>query len=91
MPQEKISLKCETCGETHILNKTPELPAHVFNLKCNWCIKCEDRAEDYYYEWWDDNENDGKEPMPDPPDNQLCLPFIFDEIGVLEGVQEERL
>ena len=78
----EISLHCQLCGEVHTLPKTPELPLHVFILKCNWCIKCEDRADDYYNEWWDESENDGKEPISETPDNQLCMPFIMDELQI---------
>lgn len=80
----RIQLTCQTCGKVHDLRKTSELPAHVFFMKCNWCPACSDQADDYYSEWWDENENDGSEPPQPVPDNQLCMPFIFDEIGILE-------
>ena len=79
---QRISLTCQSCNKVHDLEKTPELPANVFFMKCNWCPCCEDTAKDYYEEWWDEDDNDGKEPSPPVPDNQLTMPFIFDEIGV---------
>ena len=52
-------------------------------MKCNWCPKCEDSANDYWQEWWDENDNDPANPKPLPvPDNQLTMPFIFDELGI---------
>ena len=63
--------------------KTEEIPAHVFFMRCNWCPLCEDQAKDYYKEWWDEDEDNPDKPKPIPVgDNQLCLPFIMDEIGV---------
>lgn len=80
----QMKLICEGCNETYDLPKTSEIPAHIFVIRCNWCPKCENTAQDYWEQWWDDDEdgNNGN-PLPVPvPDNQLCLPFIFDEIGV---------
>jgi len=81
---ERIQLTCENCHKVHDLQKTNELPKHVFFMKCNWCPNCEDEAKDYYEEWWDENDNDGTPPQPPVPDNQLCMPFIFEEIGIKE-------
>jgi hypothetical protein len=79
---DRIKLTCECCNTVHDLNKTPELPAHVFFMRCNFCPSCEDRATDYYEEWWDEEENNPvKQPIP-VPDNQLCFPFIFDELNI---------
>jgi len=80
----RIKLHCETCNYVHDLEKTPELPAHVFFIHCNWCPLCEERAEDYYQEWWDDNEDgNNRKELPIPvPDNQLVMPFIFDELEI---------
>jgi hypothetical protein len=85
---DRISLTCETCGKVHDLRKTDEIPAHVFFMRCNWCIECEDQAQDYYNEWWEESENGDNIPTP-VPDNQLCMPFIFDEIGVKEVKEKE--
>lgn len=83
--EQRIQLTCETCGKVHDLRKTKELPDHVFFMRCNWCIECEDRAKDYYEEWWDEDENNpDTQPIP-VSDNQLCLPFIFEEIGIKEN------
>lgn len=79
---QQISLYCECCMKTWTLDKTPELPARVFNMRCSWCPSCEDRAEDYYQEWWDEKDNPEDGPVAPVPDNQLCMPFIFDEIGI---------
>ena len=80
---ERIKLTCETCHKVHDLRKTDEIPAHVLFMRCNWCIECEDKAQDYYEEWWDEDENNPDKPQPIPVgDNQLCMPFIMDEIGV---------
>jgi len=80
---ERIKLTCETCHTVHDLQKTNELPAHVFFMRCNWCPNCEDQANDYYEEWWNEDEDNTDKPQPIPVgDNQLCMPFIFDEVGV---------
>lgn len=79
---DRIKLTCETCNHIWDLPKTEEIPLLVFNMHCNWCPKCEDRAQDYYQEWWDEDENGDPELKPVPIDdpNQLCLPFIFEEL-----------
>ncbi len=84
---ERINLTCETCGIVHDLRKTDEIPKHVFFMRCNWCPDCEDQAKDYYQEWWDENENSEPQPIP-VGDNQLCMPFILDEIGVPDSTPE---
>lgn len=78
----KIKSTCQTCGHIYELDREEYMPAHVVSTKCNWCPLCEDRAEDYWQEWWDEDENGGGEPILPIPDNQLCLPFIFDELGI---------
>lgn len=83
MPEMKLI--CDGCKATYDMKKTSEIPAHIFVIHCNWCPKCEDSAEDYWEQYWDDNEdgNNGT-PLPTPvPDNQLCFPFIFDELEIL--------
>lgn len=85
----RIKLTCQTCGLVHELPKTPEIPEHVFAMKCNWCPACEDRAEGYYNEWYDDDEND-PDNIPVPVgDNQLCMPFEFEELEK-EFIQEHE-
>lgn len=84
-----INITCDACSMVHSVRRTPEIPAHVISMGCNWCPNCEDRAEGYYEEWY--NESDGdKEPEPDVPNNQLVMPFIIEEcqpelIEVLEN------
>lgn len=85
---ERIQLTCEWCSKVYDLKKTEEIPKHVFFMKCNWCPACEDTADDYYNEWWDEDDNDGKEQPTPVPDNQLCMPFLFDEIGIKEPTKE---
>ena len=85
---ERIQLTCEGCQKVYDLEKTKELPDHVFFMRCNFCPCCEDKATDYYNEWWDEDENDPDKPIP-VGDNQLTMPFIFDELEIkkhTEGV-----
>ena len=80
----RINITCETCAKTHDVPRTNEIPSWVISMGCNWCPCCEYRAEDYYEEWYLP-ENEGDEPPPPTPTddpNQLCMPFIFDEIGI---------
>lgn len=80
---DRIILHCECCEKDWDLSRTPELPAHVWKMRCNFCLECDfaGKMTDYYREWWDDDEN--AEPMPTPvPDNQLCMPFIFNELNI---------
>ena len=80
---ERINLNCENCHTVYDFKKTNELPKHVFFMRCNWCPKCEDDANDYYKEWWDKDDNNPNKTKSIPVgDNQLCMPFILDEIGV---------
>lgn len=80
----RINITCDTCGKVHDVNRTNEIPRWVIGLACNWCLCCEDQAEDYYEERYiPDEEGGGRSEIPTPiPDNQLVMPFIFDEIGV---------
>lgn len=85
---ERIQMTCQSCNKVYNLTKTEEIPKHVFFMKCNWCPVCEDTADDYYQEWWDEDDKDTSKPKPIPVgDNQLCMPFIMDEIGVLKPVE----
>jgi len=82
---ETIKLTCETCNTTHDLKRKMDDPPYVMFMKCNWCPLCEDRAQDYYDEWVDedDDRNFPDRPKPIPvPDNQLVMPFIFDELEI---------
>jgi hypothetical protein len=83
LTMQQIQLTCEHCKKVYDLDKSSELPAHVFFLHCNFCPECEDSAKGYYEEWWDEDENNPDTHKPVPVgDNQLCMPFLFDEIGV---------
>lgn len=79
-----INLTCDTCGKVHVVERTSEIPGYVIALACNWCPCCEDRAEGYWEQRYlpDEDDGEGNEPIVPIPDNQLCLPFIMDEIGV---------
>lgn len=79
--KEKINITCDTCHTTHSVDRTKEIPKNIISMGCNWCPLCEDRAEDYYEEWY--NDSDDKESTPEIPDNQLSMPFELNEI--LEG------
>ena len=82
-----IQLTCQKCKTKHSLKKTNEIPDNIFFLKCNWCPNCEDRADDYYYEWWDEDENNTEKTNTEPVgDNQLCMPFIFEEINITKNI-----
>lgn len=75
----KINITCEGCSTTtHSVDRTPEIPKDVISMGCNWCPKCEDKADDYYDEWY--NRSDGSTPKDDIPPNQLCLGFMWNEI-----------
>ena len=84
------TLTCETCGHVYDMEHKPEssgdwIKPHILRVKCNWCPKCEDRGEGYWEEFLD--ENDDQEPLPAPvPDNQLTMPFLFDELGIPKPV-----
>ncbi len=82
---ERINLTCECCHRVWDLEKTSEIPSYVFFMRCNFCIDCDlaGRMDAHYEEWWDEDENSPDKPTPIPVgENQLCFPFIFDEIGV---------
>ncbi len=73
-----IKINCEQCNETHKVERTPEIPDSAISMGCNWCPCCE--ANDYYNEWYNESDkNDNNEIISDDP-NQLCMPFIIDEI-----------
>lgn len=46
----RIKLLCDCCGKAHGLPRTSEIPDEVTALKCNFCIECEDKMNDYYHE-----------------------------------------
>ena len=89
MQSGQINITCETCHRTHLVSRTKEIPDHVRSMGCNWCPACEDRAEAYYEEWY--NEDDGRDSRStDPePSNQLVLPFALNEILQEETINQQ--
>lgn len=75
-----INITCDLCYTTHEVERTREIPENVISMGCNWCPKCEDKATDYYEEWYNYNDGDNNDSPEDIPDNQLVMPFILDEI-----------
>lgn len=84
MSKVTINLTCDTCNKVHVVDRSSEIPGWVIALACNWCPCCEDQADGYWEErYLPENEGDDPPNIPTPvPDNQLTMPFIFDEIGV---------
>lgn len=80
----RINITCENCGKTHDVKRTSEIPDWVISMGCNWCPDKDCHASEDYEEWYlPKNEGDEPPPQPEPvSDNQLCMPFIFDEIGI---------
>ena len=71
-----IKITCEGCGKVHEVRRTNEIPDNVISMGCNWCPDCS--AKEDYMEWYNFiNDEDSDD---DVPDNQLCFPFIIDEI-----------
>lgn len=76
-----IKITCDTCHKTHEVTRTNEIPEHVVSMGCNWCPSCEDKAQDYYEEWYNGgNDDDDIDSDNDVPINQLVMPFILDDI-----------
>lgn len=76
----RINITCETCGLVHDVRRTPEIPKNVFSMGCNWCPVCEDRAEDYYEEWYNYNDDGENKVTPEPDPRQTNLfPIYPDE------------
>ena len=85
----KIKITCDTCCEIHEVSRTNEIPKHVISMGCNWCPNCEDRAKSYYKEWYNYTDEDNENIGDNIPDNQLVMPFIFEEIN--ENVEIDRM
>jgi hypothetical protein len=86
----RINITCDTCGLVHDVRRTPEIPKTVFSMGCNWCPACADRAEDYYEEWYNYND-DGESKVtiePDPRQTNL-FPIYPDERDYTEKKKEE--
>lgn len=75
----RINITCDTCKTTHHVRRTNEIPAHIISMGCNWCPLCEDKSEGNYEEWY--NKSDNNNTPHDIPNNQLVMPFIFDDIN----------
>lgn len=78
---QTIKMNCD-CGKVHEVHRDNEAPKNAISMGCNWCPDCEDTADDYYNEWYNNND-EGDEPVntePDVPDNQLILFSIADDI-----------
>ena len=77
--ESKINITCETCKKVYEVDRDHDAPKSAVSMGCNWCPKCEDLAEDYYNEWYNDND-DGDILSPDVPDSQLMLFSVTDDI-----------
>lgn len=85
-----INITCDTCHLTIEVVRTSGIPDNVISMGCNWCPKCEDKADDYYREWYNESENN--ETKPDPiPGNQLCMPFEIDKILNSDSVMLKKV
>ncbi|MEO9474154.1 MAG: hypothetical protein ABJG41_01425 [Cyclobacteriaceae bacterium] len=82
-----MKITCDTCNTTHTVDRTPEIPSHVVSMGCNWCPKCEDKADDYYEEWYNESDDDSLK-GDDVPPNQLCLGFVWNEIFTEESQEK---
>lgn len=78
MDQPTIKINCDTCGTQHTVSRDSDAPEGATSMGCNWCPKCEDRAEDYYNEWYNFNEGGDNDNGDDP--NQLMMFSIADEV-----------
>jgi len=78
---ETIPITCDGCHTTHQVTRDSTAPKNAISMGCNWCPICGDQAEDIYDEWYNENDGDGDNEKDIPVDpNQLCMPFIIDEI-----------
>ena len=76
---QKIKINCEGCGLTHEVNRDKEAPKDSISMSCNWCPACEDKAEDYYEEWYNKGGDDGDNSDGGDP-NQLMMFSIADSV-----------
>lgn len=54
----KIKITCQTCYSTYESSLTSNAPINAEYMICNWCPECEDRATNYYEEYYfDENDN----------------------------------
>lgn len=54
---ETIEMNC-SCGKIHEVRKDDKVPENAISMGCNWCPDCEDKAEDYYMEWYLDKDKE---------------------------------
>ena len=47
-----ILIKCKGCKTERMVDRTKEIPDNVKSLGFNWCPDREDKANDYYHEWY---------------------------------------
>ena len=47
----RIKLLCKGCGTVHDMDRKEE-DGEESAIACNWCPNCEDKADDYYHEWY---------------------------------------
>lgn len=85
-----INITCDGCKKTWEVTRTNEIPDNVVSMGCNWCPECEDSATSYYEEWYNESDDNGGLPEIPIGDNQLCLPFIFDELEIKQITHEEK-
>lgn len=45
-------MTCQTCKNTYKVGADDEVPKGAIAMCCNWCPDCEDKADDYYQEWY---------------------------------------
>lgn len=64
-----MKLICRNCKQIHRVKKTPEIPSHINTVETNWCIDCQDEADEPYEEFYIEDDKDEK--INDP--NQLNL------------------
>lgn len=85
-----IKINCDGCSMSHEVNRDTEAPKDAISMGCNWCPNCEDKATEYYEEWYNGkNDDDDDDRFGDDP-NQLMLFSITDEI-LKKPIEEESL
>ena len=52
MSEQTIEITCEGCNETFTVIRDKDAPEDAISMRCNWCPNCEERAQDYYKEWY---------------------------------------
>ena len=77
--EAKIKITCDGCMATYDVNRDADAPKSAISMGCNWCPKCEDKADDYYSEWYNYNDGGGSD---DNDPNQLMLFSVSDDIVV---------